>query len=89
MRFLLITFLRKPNGQIDELVQVGKKLKNSDMSTCNVILDYAENKIIKCVIEGKKTDTDWDRMNSYYKKIYPSLIDQLEKEADITKKEVK
>ena len=89
MRFLLVTFLRKPNGQIDELVQIGKKLKPSDVSTCNVILDYAENKIIKCVIEGKKTDTDWDRMNSYYRKIYPSLIDQLEKEASITKKEIK
>lgn len=89
MRFLLVTFLRKPNGQIDELVTVGKKLKPSDVSTCNVILDYAENKIIKCVIEGKKTDTDWDRMNSYYRKIYPSLIDQLEKEASITKKEIK
>ena len=83
MRYLLLTFLRKPNGQIDELVQVGKKLKNSDMSTCNVILDYAENKVVKCVIEGKKLDTDWDRMNNYYKKIYPSLIEQLTKEAKI------
>lgn len=86
MRYLLLTFLRKPNGQIDELVQVGKKLKNSDMSTCNVILDYAENKVVKCVIEGKKLDTDWDRMNSYYKKIYPSLIEQLTKEAKIDSK---
>lgn len=86
MRYLLLTFLRKPNGQIDELVHVSKKLKNSDISTCNVILDYADNTIVKCVIEGKKLDTDWERMNSYYKKIYPSLIEQLTKEAKIDSK---
>jgi hypothetical protein len=53
----------------------------------NVILDYAEKKVLKCVIEGKVVDTDWDRMNNYYKKIYPALIGQLEKEAHITAKE--
>jgi superoxide dismutase len=87
MRYLLLTFLRKSNGQIDEMVHVSKKLKNSDLSTCNVILDYAEKSIIKCVIEGKKLDTDWDRMHNYYVKVYPNLIQQLEKEAKITSKE--
>lgn len=84
MRYLLITFLRKPGGQIDEMVKIAKKLKPADIQTCNVILDYGNHKINKCVIEGKKLDTDWDRMNDYYKKIYPQLIEQLEKEAKIT-----
>ncbi len=44
-------------------------------------------KVIKCVIEGKKVDTDFDRMNEYYKKVYTNLIEQLEKEAGITLKE--
>jgi len=86
MRYLLITFIRKPNGQIDELVSVSKKIKQTDLQSCNVILDYAENKIMKCVIEGKKQDTDWVRMNTYYKKVYPKLIEQLEKEAVIDAK---
>jgi hypothetical protein len=86
MRYLLITFIRKPNGQIDELVSVSKKVKQTDLQSCNVILDYAENKIMKCVIEGKKQDSDWLRMNTYYKKFYPKLIDQLEKEAVIDAK---
>jgi len=46
---------------------------------CNVILDYAAKRIQKCIIEGKKVDSDWDKMNEYYKRIYHSLIDQLEK----------
>jgi hypothetical protein len=79
MRYLLITYIRKPNGQIDEQVTVSKRLKQADIQTCNVILDYGKRKIDKCVIEGKVLDTDWDKMNDYYNKIYPSLIGQLEK----------
>ena len=79
MRYLLITFFRKPNGQIDEQVQVSKKVRNSDSQMCNVILDFLEKKVQKCVIEGKVVDTDWLRMHDYYKKIYPNLVEQLEK----------
>lgn len=79
MRYLLITYVRKPNGQIDEMVTISKRLKQADIQTCNVILDYGKRKIDKCVIEGKVLDTDWDRMNEYYNKIYPTLISQLEK----------
>lgn len=87
MRYLLLTFFRKPGGQIDEQVSISRRVKQADLQTCNVILDYADKKIVKCVIEGKRLDTDWDRMNEYYKKIYPNLINQLEKEATITSKE--
>ena len=86
MRYLLITFMRKPNGQIDEQVAVSKKVKPSDLQTCNVILDYAKKTVDKCVIEGKALDREWDKMHEYYVKIYPNLISQLEKEAAITEK---
>lgn len=79
MRYLLITFFRKPGGQIDEQVQVSKRVRNSDSQMCNVILDFLEKKVQKCVIEGKTVDTDWFKMHEYYKKIYPNLIEQLEK----------
>lgn len=87
MRYFLVTFLRKPNGQIDEQVAVSKKIKPSDLQSCNLILDYGKKKIEKCVVEGKVLDTDWVRMNDYYKKIYPNLIEQLERESSITIKE--
>jgi hypothetical protein len=79
--------MRKPGGQIDEQVAVGKKVKQADLQTCNVIVDYAEKKVIKCVVEGKVVDTDFERMDAYYKQVYPNLIGQLEKEASITKNE--
>ena len=85
MRYLLIQFIRKPGGQIDEMIQVSKKLKKSDGQTKNVILDYADRSVYKCVIEGKNHDTTFEKMNAYYKNIYPQLIEQLEKEAPIEK----
>lgn len=84
MRYLLITFIRRANGQIDEQIQVAKRTKPADLQSCNVILDYANKKVVKCVIEGKVLDTTWDRMHDYYKQVYPELITQLEKEAPIT-----
>lgn len=72
--------MRKPGGQIDEQVVVSKRAKPADFQTCNVILNYADRKIEKCIIEGKEVDTDWDRINEYYKRVYPNLIQQLEDE---------
>lgn len=79
MRYLLITFYKKPNGQIDEQISFTKKVRTSDNQMCNVILDYQEKKVVKCVINGQVMPTDFEKMHTYYKEIYPQLIDQLEK----------
>lgn len=79
MRYLLITYVRKSNGQIDEQVTVSKRVRTSDIQMCNVIVDYQHKKVDKCVIEGKVVETDYDKMNTYYKQVYPALIEQLEK----------
>ena len=85
MRYLLVSFLRRKAGQIDEMVSVTKRVRNSDMESTNVILDFAEKKIVKCLIEGKNHDTTFDKMREYYNRIYPNLIQQLEREAPIDK----
>ncbi len=85
MRYLVISFWRKRAGQIDEVVALSKRVRNSDMENANVILDFANKKIVKCVIEGKNHDTTFEKMRDYYAKIYPNLIDQLEREAPIEK----
>jgi hypothetical protein len=85
MRYLLVSFLRKRAGQIDEMVSVTKRVRTSDMNNANVILDFADKKILKCVIEGKNHDTTFEKMRDYYARIYPNLVDQLEREAGIEK----
>lgn len=80
MRYLLITFYRKPGGQIDEQARFVKRVKTSDITTSNIIMDYGLKKVDKCVIEGNKLDRTFDQLNEYYKKIYPAMVATLEKE---------
>jgi hypothetical protein len=79
MRYLLVQYVRRPNGQIDEQVLVSKRVKPADLQTMNVILDYGLRKVEKCVVEGQVGIKEWDTLNSYFKKIYPNLIEELEK----------
>ena len=78
MRYLLLTFYRKPGGQIDEERKVAAVLKQREIQQCNVILDYRDEKVIKCVIEGKMVPTSFEQLSEYYKKIYPEAVEQLE-----------
>jgi hypothetical protein len=89
MRYLLVSFLRRKAGQIDEMVSVTKRVRTSDMEGNNVILDFAEKKVVKCLIEGKEHDTSFDKMRDYYNRVYPNLVGQLEKEAGIEKDRAK
>ena len=66
------------------MVSVSKKLGPSDMENASVVIDFADKKVLKCVIEGKPHDTDFDKMREYYVRVYPTLIEQLEREAPIT-----
>jgi hypothetical protein len=79
MRYLLITYFRQAGGQIDEQVGFSKGLKPRDLQTCNVIMDYKERKVKKCVIEGKVVPTTFESLDDYYREVYPSLIEQLAK----------
>lgn len=79
MRFLQVTYIRRPNGQIDEQVGFSAKLKDKDLQTTNVIVDFQDNKVVKCVVEGKMVSTTFENLVEYYKQHYPELIEQLEK----------
>ena len=87
MRYLMITFYRKAGGQIDEHVSVSKRVRNSDISQSNIIMDFGKNKVEKCVVEGKKLEKTFEDLRNYYYKIYPNLILQLEKEGPIAIKQ--
>lgn len=80
MRYLILTYVTKPNGKIDEQMQVGKNIKNRDLQTANVILDFRELKVIKCSMSGASVPKDWDRIVGYYHQHYASTIERLFKE---------
>jgi len=87
MRYLLISFFRKPGGQIDEQARSAKRVRNSDISMSNIILDYGLKKVDKCVVEGNKLNRTFEQLNDYYKKIYPAMVAQLEKEGPLLAKQ--
>jgi hypothetical protein len=89
MRYLVINFLRKTNGRIDEIVSVAKDLNIRDKENANIIADFGTKTIVKSVIENKQHDADFDKLREYYLKIYPNLIGQLDREAPIDMAEKK
>jgi len=80
MRYLLVTYVKKANGQIDEQVGASRNLKERDLRTCNVILDFKEQKVERAYINGKQIDTTWDMIQDYYSQVYPALIDDLRRD---------
>jgi hypothetical protein len=77
MRYLLLTYYTKPNGQIDEVMAVSKNLKMRDHQTCNVILDFKTLSVVKCSMVGTVVPRDWDRIVTYYNQYYENIIERL------------
>ena len=80
MRYLILTYYQKANGQIDEVMAVAKNLKNRDHQTANVILDFRELKVLKCSMNGVQVPRDFDRIVEYYHQHYESTISRLFRE---------
>lgn len=80
MRYLILTYYRKADGQIDETMAVTRNIKTRDIQTANVILDFKELKVLKCSMGGEQVPKDWDRIVGYYHQHYASTIERLFKE---------
>ena len=76
MRYLLLTYYKKPNGQIDEVMAVSKNLKRRDHQTCNVILDFKKLEVVKASMAGTDVPKDFDRIAGYYQH-YAATIERL------------
>jgi len=80
MRYLLLTYYRKPSGQIDEAMTLSRSLKQRDLQTANVILDFRDQAVLKCSMDGVVVPKDWDRIVAYYYQHYAATIERLFKE---------
>lgn len=77
MRYLTLTYYRQANGRIDEAMQVTKRLRMRDWQSASVILDFKDQKVLKCSVDGTVVDKDWDRIVSYYYQHYANIIERL------------
>jgi hypothetical protein len=89
VRYLLITYVKRANGKIDEVMAVAKNVKSRDLQTCNVILDFKQLAVIKATMDGNNIPKDFNRIVEYYYQYYQSTIDRLfaENGLEVVKKE--
>jgi hypothetical protein len=77
MRYLLLTYYTKPNGQVDEAITVTTRIKTRDYQTVNVILDFKEQQVVKASMNSTTVPKNWDAVVSYYYQHYPAIIERL------------
>lgn len=77
MRYLILTYYKKANGQTDEVMTVAKQLKMSDQQTANVILDFKLLRVERCSMNGVQVPKVWDTVVSYYYQHYANIIERL------------
>lgn len=80
MRYLIITYYKKATGQMDEVVGVSRNLKDRDLQTASVILDFRQSQVLKCSLDGTIVPKDWNRIRDFYNQHYSKIIEQLEKD---------
>ena len=77
MRYLILTYYKKSDGHIDEVMAVSKNLKTRDHQTANVILDFRTLSVLKCSMGGTQVPRDFDRIVEYYMQHYEATITRL------------
>jgi hypothetical protein len=77
MRYLIITYYRKANGQIDETTAVSKNLKMRDHQTASVILDFKKLQVVKAQLGGTNVPKEFNRIVEYYMQHYENIIKRL------------
>jgi len=78
MRYFLVRYLKKPTGQMDEVVSVSKKIKLRDSQSSAVILDFKTRQVVQASMDGVTVPRDWNRIRDFYHQHYAKLIEDLE-----------
>jgi uncharacterized membrane protein len=78
MKYLIITYYKKSNGQYDESVAVTNRLKTFDLATASVVLDFKNQTVVKCSMNGVTVPKNWQKIRDFYHQHYARYIDQLE-----------
>ena len=77
-RYFIVNYIRKPDGKTDELIRTAKKLKTADLDLASVILDLAQQKVIKASLGDKVVPRDFQRIRDFYHQHYAKIIEDIE-----------
>lgn len=76
-RYLIITYIKRPDGKIDETSVVSSYVRKRDLQCGSIILDFKDRAVIKANYNTINIDKDWVTLISYYHQHYESIIDTL------------
>ena len=79
MRYIIITYFKRPNGQMDEQIGAVKRIKTRDLQTASVILDFQKQQVIKASMQGETLPKDWWHIRDYYHGHYKTMIEDIER----------
>ena len=77
---MILTYFKQANGKIDEVMSLSNRVKFKDLQTASIILDFRDQVVVKCVIDGKSLPKEWDTIVSYYYEHYQAIMERLFKE---------
>ena len=80
MRYMTLTYFKRAFGKIDEVMSLSNRVKSKDLETASIILDFQDQVVLKCVIDGKSMPKEWDTIVSYYYEHYKAIMERLFKE---------
>jgi len=80
MRYFLVTYVKRPNGKLDEQTAVVRNLKRSDYQLRNIILDFRDMKVLSCHADGVTVPKNWDSIHNYFLLHYESIFRRLHEE---------
>lgn len=86
MRYFVVTYIQKPKnrrnpaGGYDESAEVTKRLRNRDITTGSVILDFKDMQVVKCTVSGQIGSRDWETVHNYYLQHYRHIFERLHAE---------
>ena len=64
-RYMLVSYVQKPNGKWDELTEFRNNVRMKHLQTAKVVLDFKEK---KCVKNGINPEAGYDDMIEFYKR---------------------
>jgi len=74
---MILTYFKQATGKIDEVMALSNRLKSKDLQTASIILDFRDQVVIKCVIDGKNMPKEWNTIVAYYYKHYQAIMERL------------
>ncbi len=65
-RYMIVSYVQKPNGKYDELTEFKRHYRSKHIQTAKVILDLEGKKVVK---NGLNPEADYDDMLEFYKRV--------------------